>query len=319
MKRSISIYIFVLLTAAAALAQGTGFNFQGRLNDGTNPANGRYDLQFRLYDAVVSGGQVGPLVPRPNTDLVNGVFSTTLDFGATAFNNPNNIFIEIAVRPAGSPNAYTILGPRQQLAAVPFAVRSASAANADNAVNAVNAATASNALSLGGTPPAGYARMNQENPGSLKINGNLTLGLLGFGGNVDMNGNLNATGTLTVNGNASQSPTAFGLVKAMVHVGRNGLILSCRNGLNGLTTGNCGLDVSMPLLGVYRIDFHGPIYEHFVSITPEYGTSCVVTPISCRNAGANFRFFGTSSIEVFTFNADNEEDTSPASFMLIIF
>ena len=125
--------ILICLTASTALAQTTAFNFQGRLNDGTTPANSSYDLQFRLYDAIVGGNQIGALAARPNTTLINGVFSVTLDFGATAFKSPNSIFIEIAVRPNGNPNAYTILGPRQQLTVVPFAGRAANATLADNA------------------------------------------------------------------------------------------------------------------------------------------------------------------------------------------
>ena len=86
--------------------------------------------------------QIGALVDRPNTVLANGVFSVVLDFGATAFNNPASIFIEIAVKPNGSPNAYTILGPRQQLTVVPYAVRATNATNADLATNAVHATNA---------------------------------------------------------------------------------------------------------------------------------------------------------------------------------
>ena len=33
-------------------AQGTAFTYQGRLNVGTNGANGVYDLRFALFDAV---------------------------------------------------------------------------------------------------------------------------------------------------------------------------------------------------------------------------------------------------------------------------
>ncbi len=121
-------------------AQGNAFNFQGRLNDGTNPANGSYDLQFKLYDAVMGGNQIGTMVGRPNTVLANGVFSVVLDFGASAFNDPASIFIEIGVKPNGSPNAYTILGPRQQLTVVPYAVRAMNATNADHATTAMIAA-----------------------------------------------------------------------------------------------------------------------------------------------------------------------------------
>ncbi len=110
-KNILLIFALVILLPVFAAAQGNAFNFQGRLNDGTNPANGSYDLQFRLYDAIAGGAQIGATLTRANTTLVNGVFSVNLDFGAAAFNSPNAVFIEISVKPNGSPNAYTILGP----------------------------------------------------------------------------------------------------------------------------------------------------------------------------------------------------------------
>ena len=44
----------------SAFAQGTVFTYQGRLVDGGKPANGSYDLQFRLADAATGGNYVGP-------------------------------------------------------------------------------------------------------------------------------------------------------------------------------------------------------------------------------------------------------------------
>src|SRR5262249_35655487 len=41
------------------LAQGTAFTYQGRLNVGPDPANGLYDFQFAIYDAVTNGNQQG--------------------------------------------------------------------------------------------------------------------------------------------------------------------------------------------------------------------------------------------------------------------
>ena len=58
-RRLFIISMLAALTAGTAFAQGTGFNFQGRLNDGANPANGQYDLQFRLFNAVQGGTQIG--------------------------------------------------------------------------------------------------------------------------------------------------------------------------------------------------------------------------------------------------------------------
>jgi len=292
----------------AALGQGSGFNFQGRLNDGSNPANGRYDLQFRLYDAITGGNPIGAVVPRPNTTLINGVFSVMLDFGAAAFNSPNSIFIEIAIRPNGSPNAFTILGPRQQLTVVPFAVRAASATNADTAtlatnaqhsidaqiaVNATNAITATNSLSLGGVAPAGWARLNTQNTGDILL-----------------------TGKLQITGDATQSLTSNGMVKAMLVVAF-GQIVRCYNGTTGSSNGNCGFTITTPLSGVYRINYNFPVSNRFVSVTAEYDNSSISGK---HNNGANYRQFDSTSIEVFTFIADGGEDTFPINeFTIVMF
>ena len=41
---------------------GSSFTYQGRLTDGGSPANGNYDLQFRLYDDLTGGNQIGSTV-----------------------------------------------------------------------------------------------------------------------------------------------------------------------------------------------------------------------------------------------------------------
>lgn len=313
-----------ILFASVAFAQTTGFSFQGRLNDGTTPANGRYDLQFQLFDAITGGTQIGATISRSDTTLINGVFSVTLDFGSTAFNNPN-VFIEIGVRPNGSTNTYTILGPRQQLTVVPFAVRAASAANADNAANAVNAnfailathatnaanaanaANATNATNadvaadankLGGFPSSSFARLDYVNTGDLKTNGNLV-----------------------IEGNTQQSLTGKGLVKAMVDVGyinnTGAGIDICYNGYTNNTTSDCGFTISNPLSGVTRINFGFNLFGHYFVITPRYSGGTL--NLSNHNFGANYRVFGTNSVEIFTFAAGNSEDTTPCSFQLFVY
>ena len=174
MKRFILIFALVFtLSGLTAQAQTTAFNFQGRLNDGSSPANGRYDLQFKLYDQIAGGTQVGLTVDRPNLMLINGVFSTTLDFGGSAFDG-NARFIEISLRPTSpaniAPNAYTILGARQQILSVPYAVKSLNSSNADNAANAANADNATNATNavnsqqLGGVAASQYIQQGSFLP-----------------------------------------------------------------------------------------------------------------------------------------------------------
>jgi hypothetical protein len=113
--------LLIIVCLSWAAAQTTAFNFQGRLNDGNSPANGRYDLIFKLFDAPSGGNQLGFINNRPDSMVVNGVFTTALDFGTSGFADSGPRFVEISVRPAGSPNAYVVLGPRQQINSVPFA------------------------------------------------------------------------------------------------------------------------------------------------------------------------------------------------------
>src|ERR1041385_5886159 len=127
MKNIICIYVLILLISVASFAQSTAFNFQGRLNDGSTGTTGNVQLEIRLYDSLKGGTQIGPTVGIPSVPLINGVFSTELDFGGAAFDGSAR-FLEISVRPSGSANPYTILGPRQRLSAVPYAAQSGNAA-----------------------------------------------------------------------------------------------------------------------------------------------------------------------------------------------
>jgi hypothetical protein len=273
MKNLILIFTFLQLVPMAALAQGNSFNFQGRLNDGTDPANGRYDLQFRLYDAVAGGSQIGALVSRHNTILINGVFSVSLDFGAAAFNGPNSIFIEIAIRPNGSPNAFTILGPRQQLTVVPFAVRAMNATNADNAVIAQNAA---NSALLGGLPATEYVTKTNggtdfiRNSTAIQPNSNFSISGTGsINGNLNVVGNTIINGNNTIGGNAIQNRDKNGFVKAMIYVNADSTILRCYNAITNSSIGSCGFNVSNPGSGGhYFINFGFQVNDRFIAVTP---------------------------------------------------
>ena len=118
----------LLCWVSAGWAQTTAFTYQGKLTDAGNPANGTYDLQFRLFDALASGTQVGSTVIRDDVTVSNGIFTVTLDFGAAAFPGANR-WLEIGVRTNGSAGLYSTLNPRQPLLAVPYAVMAGNAGN----------------------------------------------------------------------------------------------------------------------------------------------------------------------------------------------
>ena len=121
-----------------AIAQGTtAFTYQGQLRDGGTNANGTYTMQFKLYDALTGGNQIGSAIINSPT-LVNGLFSVNLDFGAGAFTG-NARWLDITVTNGG---AAQTLSPRVQVLPTPYAQFAAVAAVA---------ATAPNGVSLGGT------------------------------------------------------------------------------------------------------------------------------------------------------------------------
>lgn len=140
------------LCTVGALAQGTAFTYQGRLNLNGTPANGSYDLTFTLFQNS-SGGTpgAGPLT-NSATAVSNGLFTVTLDFG-DVFNGslaaPN--WLEIAVRTNGAAS-FTTLVPRTQITPTPYSIYSENAGLAGSVGN--NSVTAGD-LSTAGSPVNG--------------------------------------------------------------------------------------------------------------------------------------------------------------------
>jgi hypothetical protein len=122
-----------LAMASTAFAQSDTFTYQGRLTDGGSPANGNYDIEFRLFDTLTvgTGTQIGPTAIVPNVAVFAGIFTVHLDLmGCTTCFNGLNRFLQIAVRPAGG-STFTTLSPRQPITSTPYAMRSRTAARAD--------------------------------------------------------------------------------------------------------------------------------------------------------------------------------------------
>lgn len=114
----------------AVFAQTTSFKYQGSLSEGGIAANGTFQMQFRLFDAMSGGTQIGTTLTDIPVTATNGVVTVALDFGAGAFNGANR-WLEIAVR-RNSGQPYTTLSPREQVAASPYAIRTISASVSDS-------------------------------------------------------------------------------------------------------------------------------------------------------------------------------------------
>ena len=121
-----ALLLLVQAQVQPAAAQGTAFTYQGSLTDGANPANGKYDLRFVLYDSSAGGNQQGAILTNSATAVSNGLFTVTLDFsdqfpGAARW-------LEIAVRASGA-STFSTLSPRQALTPAPYAITASTAAS----------------------------------------------------------------------------------------------------------------------------------------------------------------------------------------------
>jgi hypothetical protein len=129
-------FVAVLVAAwtglAAAAPLGTAFTYQGRLQDANSPANGVYDIQFKLYDSAdLNAKQVGDTIDINDLKISDGYFVVTLDFGrdgsvADVFNG-QALWLQIAVRPSDLSDLadYTLLRPRQEIRPTPYALYAA--------------------------------------------------------------------------------------------------------------------------------------------------------------------------------------------------
>ena len=119
-----------MLAAGIAMAAplGTGFTYQGQLNQGGVPVNGNVNLRFGLYDAAISGANLGARQILTAVPVANGLFTVELNgsgqFGASAFNGEARwLEVEVCTDPAC--NSATVLSPRQALTATPYALTAA--------------------------------------------------------------------------------------------------------------------------------------------------------------------------------------------------
>lgn len=106
----------LLFTTFPSLAQP--ITYQGRLTDAAAPLSGTVDLRFRLYRAATGTQQVGTQVSASATQVQDGTFTATLDFGPVLSSDEER-WIEIDVRRSSEP--YTTLSPRQRITAAPVA------------------------------------------------------------------------------------------------------------------------------------------------------------------------------------------------------
>lgn len=139
-------FALCLIQTVSCFGQGTAFTYQGRLNDGGNPANGtNYGMIFSLYDALTNGKGLGTQQVA-SVSVSNGLFTVPLNFGSAFGGDPR--WLEIAVQKDGG--AFTTLSPRQPLLPSPYAMFAGAASNVSGTVSGTQIA---GAIPLANLPP----------------------------------------------------------------------------------------------------------------------------------------------------------------------
>jgi hypothetical protein len=143
----VSVISFFCPGFSEASSSGTAFTYQGRFYDADYLVKGQYDLQFKLYDAPKAGSQKGSALILNGFNIVDGYFTTELDFGSVF--DGNDRWLQISIRPSGSndPNGYTAITPRQKVTpdisnSLPISTVSSDADLADD-ISALNLMSAS--------------------------------------------------------------------------------------------------------------------------------------------------------------------------------
>jgi hypothetical protein len=105
--------------ASAQTPFNPSFTYQGRLDVGGQPADGTYNLRFRIFTAETGGTQVGTTTTATNKQITGGLF--THEINAASMNADGSArWLEIAI--AQGMQDYTVLEPRQKLTATPYAL-----------------------------------------------------------------------------------------------------------------------------------------------------------------------------------------------------
>lgn len=127
--------IYSILMAVALIVPSTGFssvpgqvNFQGMLEDNNGqPVTGSVNLDFALYDALTNGTQLWA-ESQSGVSVSSGIYSVALGSVTpltSAVLDSGSVFLEITVEGE-------VLSPRQQLLAVPYALKAETAVDAEN-------------------------------------------------------------------------------------------------------------------------------------------------------------------------------------------
>ena len=321
-SRATLLVLGLCLLANDAWTFPTAFTYQGKLSQSGNPASGGFDMQFSLYDSptVGLGSLNGSVIAVPGVAVNAGIFTVALDFG-NAFNV--DLYLQIDVRPTGSPNAYTTLSPRQTITSAPYALQTIQTVNAQFLDGVPGsryiAADTSGNVGIGVGSNANVRLLVDHGVGDVGVYSTATTVYGVFGGATTGSGvygysdfglgirGISSTGTgvrgessgsgygvhaknlgsgpaLNVEGDAAQDIAHGGLVKAMLHVSGAGTIISCFNPRS--QAASCGYQVARDAgTGYYRITLDFVPAGRFIT-----GVAVLGDPAICFAPSFNAKF-----------------------------
>jgi hypothetical protein len=179
----------------SAFAQGTAFTYEGRLNDGSAPANGVYDLRFLLFDVPTGGSLIAPPITNSNVAITGGLFAVALDFGP-AFNGLDR-WLQIDVRTNGGGNFIPLL-PRQPIMPTPYAIFTARAGTVTN--GAIDTAQLANGAVTS-------LKLASNSITSVQLASAIALGTSNVNGRLDVYRTANGAAAISLIGSAGQIST----------------------------------------------------------------------------------------------------------------
>ncbi|MEO6689664.1 MAG: hypothetical protein ABIS07_12015 [Dokdonella sp.] len=101
-----------LAAPARAAPQLPDFTYQGHLQQSGAPANGNFDLDFALFDALTAGNQVGSTITETAYPITDGLFNVSLAFPGSF--TGIQLWLEVSVNGIA-------MSPRQPVATTPVA------------------------------------------------------------------------------------------------------------------------------------------------------------------------------------------------------
>ena len=108
-----SVALAAALSSVAPVAHAAGFTYHGRLGDGGQPANGRYDFRVTPYASEQTPAPAAAPITLYGVEVSDGQFNTEIDF---AENLAPDGWLGVAVRKAGDGDFVDLAG-RTEIAA----------------------------------------------------------------------------------------------------------------------------------------------------------------------------------------------------------